>query len=107
MIALQRTGDPGKLSALRDHLDLLSSLDPNPETTSSDWKLLNEALEASEKVVFGLLAFMSQHSTRRGGGNGGGGASGTISAPATSDRMAGVPGGGSTPGDGVNTTGSR
>ena len=104
MIALQRTGDPGKLSALRDHLDLLSSLDPNPETTSSDWKLLNEALEASEKVVLGLLAFMSQHSTRRGGGNGG--ASGATSAPATSERMAGVPVGGSTPGDGMNT-GSR
>ena len=72
MIALQRTGDPGKLSALRDHLDLLSGLDPNPETTSSDWKLLNEALEASEKVVLGLLAFMSQHSTRRQTNNGNG-----------------------------------
>ena len=62
VIALQRTGDPGKLSALRDHLDLLSGLDPNPENpTSSDWTLLNQALEASEKVVLGLLAFMSQH----------------------------------------------
>ena len=61
MIALQRTGDPGKLSALRNDLDLLSGLDPNPESTSSDWKLLNQALEASEHVVLGLLAFMSLH----------------------------------------------
>ena len=30
VIALQRTGDPGKLAALRPHLDLLSGLDPNP-----------------------------------------------------------------------------
>ena len=30
VIALQRTGDPGKLAALRTHLDLLSGLDPNP-----------------------------------------------------------------------------
>ena len=61
VIALQRTGDPGKLSALRNDLDLLSGLDPNPESTSSDWKLLNQALEASEHVVLGLLAFMSLH----------------------------------------------
>lgn len=32
VIALQRTGDPGKLAALRPHLDLLSGLDPNPGT---------------------------------------------------------------------------
>ena len=30
VIALQRTGDPAKLAALRPHLDLLSGLDPNP-----------------------------------------------------------------------------
>ena len=35
VIALQRTGDPGKLTALRTHLDLLSSLDPNPGTHSN------------------------------------------------------------------------
>ena len=67
VIALQRTGDPGKLSALRDHLDLLSGLDSNPETTSSDWTLLNQALEASEQVVLGLLTYMSQYSNRREG----------------------------------------
>ena len=29
VIALQRTGDPGKLSELRPNLDLLSALDPS------------------------------------------------------------------------------
>ena len=29
VIALQRTGDPGKLTALRPNLDLLSGLDPS------------------------------------------------------------------------------
>ena len=39
VIALQRTGDPGKLTALRTHLDLLSSLDPNPGTHSNVYLL--------------------------------------------------------------------
>ena len=39
VIALQRTGDPGKLTALRTHLDLLSSLDPNPGKHSSIYLL--------------------------------------------------------------------
>ena len=39
VIALQRTGDPGKLTALRTHLDLLSSLDPNPGTHSNIYSL--------------------------------------------------------------------
>lgn len=30
VIALQRTGDPGKLSELRPHLKLLAAIDPNP-----------------------------------------------------------------------------
>lgn len=30
VIALQRTGDPGSLSLLRPHLELLSALDPSP-----------------------------------------------------------------------------
>jgi len=71
VIALQRTGDPGKLAALRTHLDLLSGLDPNTENASpSDWPLLKNSLHASEQVVAGLLTFIGQHSnTRRGGNN--------------------------------------
>lgn len=71
VIALQRTGDPGKLAALRSHLDLLSGLDPNPENVmASDWPLLKNSLHASEQVVAGLLTFIGQHSnTRRGGNN--------------------------------------
>lgn len=30
IIALQRTGDPGKLSVLRSHLELLAEIDPSP-----------------------------------------------------------------------------
>lgn len=30
VIALQRTNDPGRLSQLRPHLDLLAHIDPNP-----------------------------------------------------------------------------
>lgn len=30
VIALQRTGDPGKLSVLRTHLELLAGIDPSP-----------------------------------------------------------------------------
>lgn len=30
VIALQRTGDPGKLSVLRSYLELLASIDPSP-----------------------------------------------------------------------------
>ena len=43
VIALQRTGDPGKLAALRPHLDLLSGLDPNPGkfAVSLQWHLNN------------------------------------------------------------------
>ena len=70
VIALQRTGDPGKLATLRSHLDLLSGLDPNPENISaSDWTLLKDSLHASEQVVAGLLAFIGQHSNNRRGGN--------------------------------------
>ncbi len=32
VIALQRTGDPGRLGALRPHLDFLAGLDPSPGT---------------------------------------------------------------------------
>lgn len=30
VIALQRTGDPGNLSVLRPHLELLAGIDPSP-----------------------------------------------------------------------------
>jgi hypothetical protein len=30
VIALQRTGDPGNLSVLRPHLELLAAIDPSP-----------------------------------------------------------------------------
>jgi RING finger and CCCH-type zinc finger domain-containing protein len=46
VIALQRTGDPGGLSCLRPHLDVLAGLDPSAESdTPPDWNLLLDALK--------------------------------------------------------------
>ncbi len=68
VIALQRTGDPGNLTALRPHLDHLASIDtsgePEPEDLSS-WKVLSEALAACCQIVSGLLDFIAQHTNRK------------------------------------------
>ena len=55
VIALQRTGDPGGLSGLRPHLDVLAGLDPTAETDSApDWILLLQALKV---CLWGQLNF--------------------------------------------------
>ncbi|XP_028132577.1 roquin-1 isoform X1 [Diabrotica virgifera virgifera] len=65
VIALQRTGDPGKLSVLRNHLDLLAAIDPSPESTSPSWSACAECLEAVRQVVAGLVEFIHQHGSRK------------------------------------------
>ncbi|CAG9761632.1 unnamed protein product [Ceutorhynchus assimilis] len=65
VIALQRTGDPGKLSILRSPLELLAGIDPNPESTSPSWKDCTNSLEAVKQVVAGLVEFIQQHGSRK------------------------------------------
>ncbi|GJQ67677.1 putative zinc ion binding protein [Trypoxylus dichotomus] len=65
VIALQRTGDPGKLSVLRSHLELLANIDPSPETVTPTWKECSDALEAVKHVVSGLVEFIHQHGSRK------------------------------------------
>ncbi|XP_063925442.1 uncharacterized protein LOC135139224 isoform X2 [Zophobas morio] len=65
VIALQRTGDPGKLSVLRTPLELLAGIDPSPESSTPTWKECSEALEAVRLVVAGLVEFIHQHGSRK------------------------------------------
>ncbi|XP_050312443.1 roquin-1 isoform X2 [Anthonomus grandis grandis] len=65
VIALQRTGDPGKLSVLRDPLELLAGIDPSPESSPPTWRECTECLEAVKQVVTGLVEFIQQHGSRR------------------------------------------
>nr|XP_018904154.1 PREDICTED: roquin-1 [Bemisia tabaci] len=65
IIALQRTGDPGNLSSLRPHLQVLASLDPSPENNSCEWSLLCSALESTLAVVAGLSEFVRNHGNRK------------------------------------------
>jgi len=61
VIALQRTGDPGRLSILRPQLDVLSSVDPNPESEAPDWQTVLTSLQAAREVVAGLVNFSSMN----------------------------------------------
>ncbi|KAK4873000.1 hypothetical protein RN001_015029 [Aquatica leii] len=65
VIALQRTGDPGKLSILRPHLELLAGIDPSPESTIPIWKECSDVLQAVKQVVAGLVDFIHQHGSRK------------------------------------------
>ncbi|XP_030763217.1 roquin-1 isoform X2 [Sitophilus oryzae] len=65
VIALQRTGDPGKLSVLRKPLELLSGIDPNPESSTPFWEECTQCLEAVKQVVAGLVQFIQQHGSRK------------------------------------------
>ncbi|KAF5287765.1 hypothetical protein FQA39_LY15701 [Lamprigera yunnana] len=65
VIALQRTGDPGKLSILRPHLELLAGIDPSPESCNPLWKECTEVLQAVKQVVAGLVDFIHQHGSRK------------------------------------------
>lgn len=66
MIALQRTGDPASLSALRTYLTSLAAIDASPESSIvPSWKECAEAIEAVKLVVNGLVEFVSNHSSRK------------------------------------------
>lgn len=65
IIALQRTGDPGKLSVLRSHLELLAEIDPSPECEAPAWSELWHALDGVRAVVRGLVEFIQLHGSRK------------------------------------------
>ena len=65
VIALQRTGDPGHLTALRPHLDHLAAIAIEVNDSVHDWTVLAESLSACCSVVAGLLAFITLHSNKR------------------------------------------
>lgn len=65
VIALQRTGDPGNLSVLRQHLELLAAIDPCPDSSSPTWCECCGALEAVKIVVMGLVDFIQHYGSRK------------------------------------------
>lgn len=65
VMALQRTGDPAKLSTLRVHLKNLAAIDPTSENTVPSWNECAEALDAVKQVVNGLVDFVQHHSNRK------------------------------------------
>ncbi|KAJ9592634.1 hypothetical protein L9F63_015689, partial [Diploptera punctata] len=65
VIALQRTGDPGNLSILRLHLELLAAIDPSPESSPPSWCECCAALVAVKTVVTGLVEFIQHHGSRK------------------------------------------
>lgn len=67
VIALQRTGDPGSLSLLRPHLELLAALDPSPEAGPPSWEDLGRSVEAAHAVVQGLVGFLGSFGSRKMG----------------------------------------
>jgi len=67
VIALQRTGDPGKLTVLRPQLDILTNIDPSPETGEPGWRAVEEALTAVRLVVAGLVNFCALSGYRKAG----------------------------------------
>ena len=75
VIALQRTGDPGKLAVLRPQLDILTNIEPSPECCQPDWETVQQALTAANLVVAGLVNFCSLSGYRKAGETGGSGVS--------------------------------
>lgn len=66
MIALQRTGDPANLSALRGHLKNLAAIDASPETNvTPTWQECADAVDAVKHVVNGLVEFVQHHGSRK------------------------------------------
>ncbi|XP_074655486.1 uncharacterized protein LOC141909054 [Tubulanus polymorphus] len=65
VIALQRTGDPGNLSRLRPHLDLLANIDPTPDTPPPSWDNLNAIISGTHTVIKGLIEFVQNHSFKK------------------------------------------
>ena len=75
VIALQRTGDPGKLAVLRPQLDILTNIEPSPESCQPDWGTVEAALTAANQVVAGLVNFCSLSGYRKAGESGSSGVS--------------------------------
>uniref|UniRef100_T1IW63 RING-type E3 ubiquitin transferase n=1 Tax=Strigamia maritima TaxID=126957 RepID=T1IW63_STRMM len=65
VIALQRTGDPGNLSCLRLHLELLAAIDPSPDALPPSWEETQNAMQAVKIVVQGLVEFIQNHGNRK------------------------------------------
>ncbi|KDR20501.1 roquin-1 [Zootermopsis nevadensis] len=65
VIALQRTGDPGNLSVIRLHLELLAAVDPSPESSPPAWYECCGVLEAVRIVVTGLVDYIQHHGSRK------------------------------------------
>lgn len=65
VIALQRTSDPGNLSCLRHHLELLAAVDPSPDAPSPTWDECRDAMHAISDVVQGLVDFIQNHGSRK------------------------------------------
>lgn len=66
MIALQRTGDPANLSALRIHLKNLAAIDASSESNViPTWQECADAVEAVKHVVNGLVEFVQHHGNRK------------------------------------------
>ena len=59
VIALQRTGDPGKLTCLRPQLDILTNIDPSTESDNPEWSDVVDSLQSAQAVVAGLINFCS------------------------------------------------
>ncbi|KAH7983018.1 hypothetical protein HPB52_008814 [Rhipicephalus sanguineus] len=67
-LALQRTGDPAGLAALRPHFDLLAHWEPPPDGGAPTWEELSRCALAARACLQGLVAFMGAFGGRRGGG---------------------------------------
>lgn len=66
MIALQRTGDPANLSALRVHLKNLAEIDASSDSNlTPTWKECSDAVSAVKDVVNGLVEFVQNHGSRK------------------------------------------
>ncbi|XP_054721423.1 roquin-2-like [Uloborus diversus] len=65
VIALQRTGDPGNLSVLRPHWELLARIDPSLDAPAPKWEDLISAQEATCIAVKGLVDFIQNFGSRQ------------------------------------------
>lgn len=65
VIALQRTSDPGNLSCLRSHLELLAGIDSSPDAPAPPWEDCRNAMQAVKIVVQGLVEFIQNHGNRK------------------------------------------
>lgn len=66
MIALQRTGDPANLSALRGHLKNLAAIDASSESNVvATYQQCADAVDAVKHVVNGLVEFVQHHGNRK------------------------------------------